>query len=399
MCSERTGDLAAFKGILHKNKETIMPTLTFFHLGNADSCRIDLDTGEKLLLDYGNQRDPDNPEDLRCDLPAELRKDLKKTKRDYFDVVAFTHLDKDHYQRATEFFYLEHAKKYQDGDRVKIKTLWVPAAVIIETGVEDLEGKVLQAEARYRLKKGKGIRVFSRPEKLKKWLEDNDLKLEDREHLITDAGRTVPEFTLAKHAVEFFVHCPFAKRINEDEVEDRNSDSLVLQATFVCEKTETKVIYSADVGYEILSDIVEVTRSRNNHHRLEWDVIKLLHHCSYLSLGPEKGSDKTTPVPNVAWLYEKQGQKGGIIVSTSKPIPQKGSEEDKNSDSPHRQAANYYRERATKQDGEFKVTMEHPKPEKPAPLVIVIDGSKATVKKEHVIGAAVITSRPAPRAG
>ena len=109
-----------------------MPTLTFFNLGNADSCRIDLDGGQKVLFDFGNQGDPEDPDDLRCDLAAELREDLRKSARDYFNVVAFTHLDKDHYQGASDFIYLEHARKYQDDDRIKIHTMWVPAAVVTE---------------------------------------------------------------------------------------------------------------------------------------------------------------------------------------------------------------------------------------------------------------------------
>lgn len=376
-----------------------MPTLTFFHLGNADSCRIDLDGEEKLLFDFAQKRDRDDPDDLRCDLAKELHEDLERADRDYLDVVAFTHLDKDHYQGASEFFYLEHAKKYQGDDRIKINTMWVPAAVITETGVEDSEGRIIQAEARYRLKEGGGIRVFSRPEMLRRWLEGQGLKLEDREHLITNAGRTVPEFTIAEHGVEFFVHCPFAKRLNENEVEDRNTDAIVVQATFLCDGTETKVILASDITHETLSDIVTVTKSNKNEHRLEWDVLKVPHHCSYLSLGPEKGKDKTKPVPEIAWLYEKQGQERGILVSSSKPIPAKGTDEDKDTDPPHRQTANYYRETAEALGGEFKVTMEHPKKDKPSPLVIEIGKRKATVRKGTLLGGAAVVSRPAPRAG
>jgi hypothetical protein len=376
-----------------------MPTLTFFPLGNADSCLIDLASGEKLLLDYGHQGNPEDDGDLRCDLPALLRKGLKKAKRDFYDVVAFSHLDKDHYERATEFFYLEHAQKYQSGERIKIRTLWVPAAVITEEGVDDPEGKVIRAEARYRLKVGKGIRVFSRPERLKAWLEANGLTVESRRHLITDAGQRIPEFTIAQHGVEFFVHSPFAKRLNDTQVEDRNDDSLVLHMTFLCGTTATKVLFAADVTHEILADIVAVTRAKGNAERLQWDVVKLPHHCSYLSLGPEKGEDQTTPVPDVAWLYEKQGQERGIIVSASNPIPEKGSDEDKKPEPPHRQAAAYYRNVLEKLDGEFKVTMEHPKQSAPAPLIIEIGNAKATIRKEQLVGAAAIITQTAPRAG
>jgi hypothetical protein len=139
-----------------------MPKVTFYPIGNADSCRIDLVGGEKLLFDYADMRCPGDATDTRIDLPAELRKDLDAAQRDFYEVVAFTHLDTDHIAGATEFFYLRHARRYQGAGRIKIDELWVPAFVITEEGCSD-EARVIQAEARYRLKQGEGIRVFSRP--------------------------------------------------------------------------------------------------------------------------------------------------------------------------------------------------------------------------------------------
>lgn len=376
-----------------------MAKLTFYPLGNADCCLIDLDNGKKLLFDYADTRDPSDDGDLRIDLPTKLREDLDAAERDSYDVVAFSHLDKDHYQGASEFFYLEHAKKYQDDDRIKIKVMWVPAAVITEEGVEDDEGKVIQAEARYRLKQKSGIRVFSRPGRLKEWLEKNGLTVDEVKPLITDAGKIAPEFAINEDGVEFFVHSPFAKRLDENTVEDRNGDSLVLQATFRCNDTDTKVIFAADAPHEALADIVIITKNKGNHDRLEWDVIKLPHHCSYLSLGPDKGKDKTKPADEVKWLYEDQGQDASVIVSTSKPIPAKGTDEDKDDNPPHRQAAAYYGDVKNKHDGDFIVTMEHPTISVPAPLVIEIDESKATVLKRAVTASVAATMRRAPRAG
>jgi hypothetical protein len=161
-----------------------MPKITFYPLGNADSCLIDLVGGEKILFDYANVADPNDPSDLRIDLQRALLDNLADAERDYLDIVAFSHLDRDHIGRASEIFYLEHAAKYQNGNRVKIGTLWVPAAAIIEEGAED-EARILRAEARHRLKQGKGIRVFSRPDGLKDWLATQGLTLESRRHLIT----------------------------------------------------------------------------------------------------------------------------------------------------------------------------------------------------------------------
>jgi hypothetical protein len=370
-----------------------MPKLTFYPLGNADCCLIELADGQRLMFDYANVRDVDDDDDLRIDLAAAVRDDLKADDRTSVNVLAFTHLDRDHIHRSTELFYLRHATKYQSADRIKFDTMWVPAAVIIEEAVED-EAKIIQKEARWRLRKGEGIRVFSRPDKLKGWLEKNGLTLEERAHLITDAGQLIPGYSKETQGVEFFVHSPFATRLDDGELLDRNTDSLVVQATFLAGGKETKLILAADAVHEILTQIAQVTKYHGREERLEWDIFKLPHHCSYLSLSDEKGDEETVPEPEVKWLFE-QGRSGGIIISTSKPIPTN----DDDNQPPHRQAANYHKRRAREISGEFKVTMAHPSVSRPERLVITIDGAGATVKKVLLAGGYIATNRPSPRAG
>lgn len=369
-----------------------MHKITFYPLGNADCCKIDISNGKKLLFDYAHTRSSEDEDDPRIDLAKTLREDLKEAERDYFDVVAFTHADDDHIRGSSDFFYLEHAEKYQGDDRIKIKELWVPAAMIMEEGAED-EARILRAEARYRLKQGKGIRVFSRPERLKEWLEKEGLTIEKRKDLITDAGQLIPGFNKSSEGVELFVHSPFAAHV-DDKLEDRNESALILHATFKVEDRETKFMFIGDSTHEILTDIVKITKSHKREDRLKWDIYDIPHHCSYSALSSEKGKDKTDPVEEVKWLL-KQGSKGGILVSCSDPIP----DNDKNTQPPHRQAANYYKEVAGNIEGDFKVTMEHPKVSSPEPLIIQIDKNGATLKKSIIGGSAAVISRSAPRAG
>ena len=377
-----------------------MPKVTFFPQGNADPALIDLANGEKVLFDYADRRNPDDEDDKRIDLPTELRKDLGT--RDYYDVVAFSHLDQDHYDGMTEFFYLDHDKSYQGKvngkPRIKMNVMWVPAAVITED-LEEEESKIIQAEARYRLKQKKGIRVFSTPKRLEDWLKKNGMKLADVAHLITDAGRTAPEFTIEEHGAEFFVHSPFATRQDGNELEVRNDDAIVMHVTFRVKTVDTKLLLFADINHDVIDDIVKQTLLHKNEARLEWHVVKTAHHCSYTALGPEKGDDQTEPTDSVDWVFRDQGQTAGIIVATSKPIPKKGTSEDEDVQPPHRQAAAYYREIRNEKSGEFIVTMEHPSVSDPKPLIIEIDQFGATVKKSQVFGAAAVASRPAPRAG
>ena len=234
-----------------------MPSLTFYPLGNADCCRIHLVNDDQILFDFGAMGDPNDPKDKRFDLAAEVRKDMKKVKRDAFAAVAFTHLDNDHVKGAQDIFFLEHAKCYQEGERFKINELWVPAAAILEDGLED-DARIIRSEARYRLKNGERIRVFSRPDALKDWLKSEGISYDSRKHLFVDAGQLVPTFTLDADGLEFFVHSPFASRLNECDVIDRNTDSIVVQVTFNVQGKLTRVILASDVNHEALAEIHEL---------------------------------------------------------------------------------------------------------------------------------------------
>ena len=365
------------------------PRLTFYPLGNADCCLVELSDGRVLINDFAATRGNEGS-DLRIDLPRALRADLGS--RGNVDVLALSHLDQDHYQGTSDFFYLEHDIRYQGSNRIKTEELWVPAAVITEKGL-DGEARIIQLEARYRLKEGKGVRVFSHPHELEEWLKSEGLELRDREHLITDAGCLVPGFSFEDGGVEIFVHSPFAESADDGRKIMRNSTSIVLHATFKVAGREARVFFGADLGYEDLVKIVSVTKRKGNEVRLEHDIAKLPHHCSYLSLAPEKGNDLTIPEPEIQWLYEKLGHGGVVLVSSSNPIPSTDT-----NDPPHRQAACYYKRVGRGHRGEFVVTMAHPKRSAPERLRIEIGPLGVTVKKATTVGAA-LTSRPAPRAG
>jgi hypothetical protein len=299
---------------------------------------------------------------------------------------------------SSDFFWFEHAACYQGAGRIKIRELWVPAAAVIEEGAED-DARVIRQEARYRLKQGKGIKVFSRPERLHDLLASWGLTVAERGSCIVDAGQTVPGFYKeGADKVEFFVHSPFAWRLNDREVEDRNQDSIVIQVTFVEGGVESYGILGSDADHETLAKIVETTKRHKREHRLLWDFVKLFHHCSYLSLGPERGRDETEAVPEVQWLFEKQSRDGCVIVSTSYPIPDKGTEADKSVQPPHRQAANHHRRVVKDKDGQFKVTMEIPSVQRPKPLVIEITAAGVSLLLTAPTAIGIATSRPA-RAG
>lgn len=355
-------------------------TLTFHPLDNADCTRIDLRDGRKILVDYADMRNPNDGADPRIDLPRALRDDLRAAKRDYFDIVLFTHLDEDHTLGAGDFFHFDRFAGRQGGDRIVMRELWVPAAAITEEGcIEDAQ--LIRQEARHRFIKGSGVRVFSRPGRLRDFCTRNGIRLEDRLHLVTDAGKLVDGFTDldAAGGLQIFVHNPMAWRLNDREVEERNEDAVVFHATFREGSRDTRVLFASDVNDETLSHVVRTSKSHRNEERLRWDVFKIPHHCSYRSLNAaDKGVDKTVPIEDVRWLCEDAAEPRGIMVSTSEIIPGKGSERDRNVQPPHRQAAAYYEDVAAGIDGQFEVTMHHSPRRNPKASQVSITSAGAT---------------------
>lgn len=378
-----------------------MHKISFYPVGNGDTSQIILENGKRLLFDFRHQQQGEDTEHPVVDLKKQLSDELSESKRDYFDVVAFTHSDKDHIAESTTFFELLHAKIYQSDDRIKIRELWVPAAMILETAGNDEQSDefiIWRQEARHRLREGKGIQVFSRPDKLKKWLEDNDLTVESRRHLITDAGDIAKGFTLQNDGVEFFCHSPFIKHVDGQEDIPRNEASLIFQVRFETEGSRVNYLAVGDSTYDVIEDIVSISQYHKRDDRLDWDIFNIPHHCSLKVLGPEKGDKETVPTDKVEKLL-LHGQAGAFLVSSSNPIP-----DDKDSytqdQPPHIQAKNTYKKYLDKVDGsDLLVTMEEPNGYKPEPIVFEISGKGCRRRIASIAGAAGIISSVAPRAG
>lgn len=290
-----------------------MAKMKCYPLANADCTLIEFSDDRLMLKDYCHRKDAENDDDKRVDLPEELRKELDLHDRSDFDVVAFSHSDDDHVGAAEDFFWLEHAKKYQDDTRPKITELWVPACFILETGL-DGSARVVREEAKHRLKKGKGIRVFGNPGVLDDWLADHDIDPKDRRRLITHAGECVPGFDKANGQAEIFVHSPFSFRMEGDDVE-RNNACLVFHVTFFEGNEETRAILGADAEHEAWCDMINKTEQKKRSSRLEWDIFRVSHHCSYSALSDEKGKDITEPDEPIARLFDR-GSNGCIVVSS-----------------------------------------------------------------------------------
>lgn len=376
----------------------------FYPVGNGDTSQIILDNSRRVLFDFCHRDKSESDDTPEIDLKKRLRDELAQAKRDYFDVVAFTHADMDHIQGSTDFFWLEHAEKYQGKDRIKMNELWVPAAMVVESASNDQQSEefvILRQEARHRLLEGKGIRVFSKPLVLKEWLEPalaaRDLKPDARDHLFVDAGTLVPGFSLGVDKVEFFCHSPFIEHCDGGDIV-RNSAALVFNVRLRAGDQTFDYLEVGDAEWCDLEGIVSTTRRHKNDDRLKWDLFNIPHHCSYLALSDVKGDKETVPKPLVKDLL-LEGRAGSYIVSCSKPV-----NNDKTAyeqvQPPHIQARNAYEAHLSEVGGRrFLVTMSEPNASQPKPLEFEFMSSGLAWKKSVAIGAAAIITSTAPRAG
>jgi hypothetical protein len=373
----------------------------FYPVGNGDTSQIILNNGRRILLDFHHLASSEAGVGPEIDLKATLKAELKAANRTSFDVVALTHGDADHIGGSTEFFELLHAKKYQGAGRIKIDELWVPAAMILEETTADGRGDeviIWRQEARYRLREGKGIRVFSKAEKLKDWLKQEGLTLESRRSMITDAGQVVPGFELSKDGVEFFCHSPFIKHVDGSEDVLRNSCALIFNVRFQAGKNTFDFLAVGDSEWEVLEEIVSTTRAHHNEERLKWDLYNVPHHCSYLALSDVKGATVTAPKAGVKYLLQ-QGREGAYLVSSSNPIPDT-KESRAQVQPPHVQARACYEQYLDEISGsDFLVTMEESNAKSPQAIAFKISETGITRERKIESAAATITSTYIPRAG
>lgn len=359
--------------------------ISFYPEGNAECVLLELGNGKRMLMDYANMHDSDS---RYIDL-AESFEDIES-----FDVVMFTHPHDDHVKGASDFFYLDYAKEYQDGKRAKIKELWISAAFLLDVNPCE-DARVIRQEARYRLRKGEGIKIFAAPNSLKKWLADNDLSTDERNHPIIHAGTLLKnlDHNLGEE-VSIFVHAPFSE--DSDDVNDRNEPSIVLQISVKNYGQITNILITGDTSHQVLDKIVERSEIRNHTEYLKWDLYDIPHHCSYTGLSDRQGDEITEPSDNIKRLLGKYGQENAFLVASCRAFSDVGESD---TQPPHLEAKRAYKKyskNSDKTDKKLFITSEYRGITNPKPLRLKID---ITGIREDTKNSFTIINSPAPRAG
>lgn len=386
--------------------------IKFYPVSNGDTSQFILANGKRLIFDFNHRKTGEAVDSPHIDLKAHLKKELDDAGKNTVEVFALTHADTDHLAGASDFFYLNHASKYQGEGRIKIETLWVPAVMLLEKyrrNESHPEYAPWAEEAWHRLLEGKGVRIFSKPKELATQLTEELKKIKlpanSRDHLFTHAGEFVPGFSLDTDGLELFTHSPFADHKEDGTTVERNEESLMFHVRFSADGKTTDMIQCGDSEAEALEWIVTKTQKEKKDERLCWDLFNIPHHCSYLALNinGQKGDKKTVPLPKVKELLDF-GRPGAYIVSSSFSIPDNNKAYEQ-TQPPHIQARKTYEDALDEIGGTaFLVTMEESTEKKQEPIEFEISSrglkrTKIATATDKISAAAIITSNSAPRAG
>ena len=362
--------------VVIKNRRMInlTQTFTYYPLGNAQTMLLELGNKKKMLFDFADVKSSEL-EDKRWDIVNEFD-DIES-----FDVVVFTHAHEDHIKGAADFFCMEYSLKRDDG--VKIDELWLSVAFVTDTNCSTEDARVIRQEARARLKKGKGVKVFGHNKAFTKWLENSNISEESVEHLIFHAGENIPH-TMGKE-VSIFLHAPFSDDC--DDVDDKNDPSVVMQVRLHNPGRETNILITGDTPYDVLGEIVQITCSKNRENYLQWDLYDVPHHCSDTGLC-SSSTDYIEPTDDVKWLLEQSGT-NAFMVASCKPLAET------NTPPPSSEAAEVYKD-FIESDVDFRITMEFRKQSAPEPMVFIIDSRGLRLKQS---ASSAHFNSPPPRAG
>ena len=349
-------------------------TFTYYPLGNAQTMMLKLGNKKTMLFDFADVKSS-NTDDKRWDIASEF------DGIESFDVVVFTHAHEDHIKGAADFFNMEYYKKNDSG--VQIRELWLSSAFVTDTQCTTDDAKIIRQEARARLKAGENIKVFGHNKALTKWLNASGISEESVNHLIFHAGKIIPHNL--GNEVSFFLHAPFSDDC--EDVDDKNDPSVVMQVRLYNPGRETNILVTGDTPYDVLENIVQITRNKKQSGYLQWDLYDIPHHCSATGLCGSS-TDEVEPTDDVKWLLEQSGI-NAFMVASCKPL------DETDVPPPSSEAAEAYKNTIIL-DVDFRITMDFRKSSAPEPMVFVIDSRGLKLKPPAT---SAHFNSPAPRAG
>jgi len=337
--------------------------ISLYPVGNGFSSLLQLDEETNILFDINQYSEEEREENKYWDIHDSLM-DILPTRenRRHLSVLSISHAHNDHCRGIDDVFYLPDQNE-DDEDLIHIDELWVPADIFTDDVDNDAEKIRKEAQRRLALagsddshSNGNRLVVFGR----KTDYPDLDNLPEEQRPFAGETHNTICGDS--RDDFEVFVHCPFS-----EEDEDKNNESIILQ---VCVKSPSGIwnhlLIGGDARCSIWGKVYEETENHDRLERLDWDIFAVPHHGSYTFFSEKSREDARDNPDERSMNILNRGKEGCQLVCSSRSVKE-GNYRD--SDPPHIQAVNHYRNTAEDKNGEFTCLMEYPDEDDPKPLI------------------------------
>ncbi len=312
-----------------------MPTATvkYYPVGNGDSSLLTLTDGTTLLIDCNiRESAKGDADDTKFDVKEDLLSSLKKRSNNSFvDVFVLTHGDRDHCHVFAKNFYQGDPAKYTATDRenglIIMDEIWFSPMVEEISTNDDEDAFEAEAMRRVKLHRDNAANRNDAGNRLIIIGYDGKDSFSDLNHLRKTPGTVVNEFNQKTQTTfSVFVHAPFKEQLHDYEGRDKNYTSIVLQARFKQQASDTDfaclAMFGGDADHYAWCVILSKTKRYNNHIKeqaLDWDLFLAPHHCSWSYFNDRPYEDNPTPKPEPLEALDFR-RPGGRIIASCKEV-------------------------------------------------------------------------------
>jgi len=308
-------------------------SLTFFPVSNGDMTLLELDNGQKVLIDVNIRGaaddDDDDTPDVAQDLKGRLNRDSKG--RLYVDAFLLSHPHTDHVTGLRNHFHLSTPESWvKKDDKILIREMWSSPVVFRradasgETLCDDALAWRKEARRRVQLFRDKAFDT-AEGDRILILGEDIDGKTDDILDIVVKLNETFCACNrIDADAFEARLLAPLPPEDDEDEDTLRHNQSSVIVRFALAGGGITdrcRFLTGGDAEVAIWNRLWTI-HGDENADWLSYDILQTPHHCSWRSLSYDRWSEmgEDVKVDPDAREALSQTRKGAVIVASCKPI-------------------------------------------------------------------------------
>lgn len=307
-------------------------SVTFFPVCNGDMALIDLDNGQKILIDINIRGTADDPDDDTPDVASDLRSRLDRDDKGrlYVDGFLLSHPHSDHISGLRNHFHLGPPDTWnEDDDKIFIREMWSSPVVFRRASAEEPlceDAKAWAKEARRRVQRFRDSEFDTdEGDRIVIMGEDIDGKTDDILDIVVKRTETITSVNREDGGVfAALLLAPLPPEDEDDEETLRHNQSSVIMRFSLTGggvSDRCRFLSGGDAEVAIWNRLWNL-HSKSNADWFSYDLMETPHHCSWRSLSFDRWSEmgEDVKVDPAARKALSQTRKGAVIVASCKSI-------------------------------------------------------------------------------